>query len=255
MLNALNPHANELAFLIRQANAQASGSAMSMPSNIRQTLTPFFPPQVLDRARFTTRQQAGISLATTVLEADSNINAITVDDIIVFNNDADATNPVLWAHELVHVGQYQNMGIDGFAAMYAGWGARTIENDAYGWQAYVQLALSENTPVGQLWQDNTGGVIQPLTANDFSSRISQSAPSQTPTSIIQTPDGNTYEGELSQGVPQGIGKLTYTNAVYQGQFSRGQPNGWGIMNIKNGDIYWGRFSDGVEQGKGIIKKK
>jgi hypothetical protein len=57
------------------------------------------------------------------------------------------------------------MGIDGFAAMYAGWGAQTIENEAYGWQAHVQLelALSQNTQLGQQWQDNTGGVIQPLT--------------------------------------------------------------------------------------------
>jgi hypothetical protein len=198
---------------------------MPMPTNIRQRLTPFFAPQVLDRARFTTRQQSGVSLATTLLEVDGNINAITVDDIIVFNNDNGATNPVLWAHELVHVGQYQNMGIDGFAAMYAGWGAQTIENDAYGWEAYVQLSLSENAQVGQLWQDNTGGVIQPLTANDFSPRVSQSAPSQTSTSVIQSPDGttSTYEGEMSQGVPQGIGKLTYSNAVYQGQFSHGQP--------------------------------
>jgi hypothetical protein len=45
VVNALNPAGNDLAFLIRQANAQASGSATTMPPDIRQRLTPFFPPQ------------------------------------------------------------------------------------------------------------------------------------------------------------------------------------------------------------------
>jgi hypothetical protein len=254
VINALNPAGNNLAFLIRQANAQASGSTIQMPADIRQTLTPFFPPQVLDRARFTTRQRAGISIATAALEVDGNINAITVDDIIVFANDNDATNPVLWAHELVHVGQCENMGIDGFAAMYAGWGAQTIANDAYGWEAHVQLALSQNTQLGQQWQDNMGGVIQPMSANDFASRASVNSPSPGPTSVINYGNGDVFEGELSGGWPQGIGKMTYTDgSIYQGQFVRGLPSGWGFLTYANGSTLWGRFLGGVAQGAGIFK--
>jgi hypothetical protein len=66
------------------------------------------------------RQRSGVSLATGILEANGNVNAITVDNIIIFQNDQDASDPGLWAHELVHVTQYRNMGIDGFAALCAG---------------------------------------------------------------------------------------------------------------------------------------
>ena len=141
-MNFLSPAGDALAFAIRHANVQASGSAMPIPSNIRAILVPFFPPDILDRARFTTRGRSGISIATITLENGGNVDAITVDNIIVFDNDNYASQPDLWAHELVHVTQYRNMGVDGFAAMYAGPGAQTIENDAYAYQDHVAQLLA-----------------------------------------------------------------------------------------------------------------
>lgn len=176
-INFLNPAGNALAFAIRQAKAQASGSARPMPSNIRSILTPFFPAEILDIVRYTTRNHAGTSIATVTLENGGNIDAITVDDIIVFNNDDGPNHPDLWAHELVHVTQYRNMGIDGFAAMYAGPGSKTMENDAYAYQDHVRQILASNPQnfqaIPNQFQDSTGGPIQPLTWADFNQAAKQ----------------------------------------------------------------------------------
>jgi len=66
-INFLNPVGNQMAFLVREANAQASGSAEPIPSNIRSTLAPFSPPDILNRARFTTSARSGLNLASTIM--------------------------------------------------------------------------------------------------------------------------------------------------------------------------------------------
>lgn len=156
----LNPFGPQLAFLIRQARAQASGSAQPMPDALRQELSSFFPSDILGTALFTTQQRAGISIATGTLEVNGNIAAMTVDNIIVFRDDQASQDPIIWAHELMHVSQYRNMGIDGFAAVYAGPGAQKLENEAYSWQDHVAAALpliwaNAAAPVPQSWQEES----------------------------------------------------------------------------------------------------
>lgn len=159
----LNPAGPQLAFHIRQAHAQANSSSRPMPQSIKSQLAPFFPPRILDKAKSTTRGEAGISLATTTLEVNGDIAAITLNNIIVFRDNAATLDAALWAHELIHVSQYDNMGIDGFAAMYAGPGANTLENDAYAYGAHVQNQLnnSNSASLSSQWIDNRGSTPGP----------------------------------------------------------------------------------------------
>jgi hypothetical protein len=138
----LNPFGPPLAFLIRQTEANAARSARPIPPQIRQMLVPFFPPNILDQARWTTAAESGVNLNSQLEQINGNIAAMTANTIIVFRGPTEAQEVWLWAHELVHVTQYQNMGIEGFAAMYAGWGAQQIENDAYAYEGHVMHVLN-----------------------------------------------------------------------------------------------------------------
>lgn len=162
----LNPAGPALAFEIRQAYAQAHGSAQLMPAEMKALLSPYFPPVILNSALYTTRSQAGTSLPT-ILEGSGQIGAITLDNIIVFTSDDQANDYGVWAHELTHVGQYRNLGIDGFAALYAGPGAIGLENDAYSWQNHVVADIRSRgggpSAVGQQWVDTSGPAPPPGT--------------------------------------------------------------------------------------------
>jgi hypothetical protein len=131
-----------LAVAIRQANAQASRTARPMPPQLQRVLAPYFPAGVLANVRFTTDARAGGGMASLLIENNAALNAVTVGDIILFRGEAQAADPCIWAHELVHVLQYDRMGVDAFAAAYA---TRfdEIERPAYDYQRDVCEALRE----------------------------------------------------------------------------------------------------------------
>jgi hypothetical protein len=172
----LNPLGPNLAFLIRQARAQANASAQPVPDAVKAALAPYFPTYVFTRARFTTRSRAGVSLATQTLEVNDNIAAMTVDDIIVFRDDNETQQLGTWAHELVHIIQYHNMGVDGFAAIYASPGARNLEQDAYSWQDHVVADLNAGGAPNQQWTDARQGASPPFSWNDFNAAANQLIP-------------------------------------------------------------------------------
>jgi hypothetical protein len=151
----LNPAGPGLAFLIRQAYAQAAQSAQPMPANIAQALSPYFPPNILSSAKFTTRARAGISLATITLEVNGDVAAMTLDNIIVFDDDQRAQDLGTWAHELIHVSQYRNMGVEGFAALYASPVGLQLEDDAYAWSDHVVSAIDQQLTAQRQWLDQS----------------------------------------------------------------------------------------------------
>jgi tetratricopeptide (TPR) repeat protein len=178
VLELLNPYGLKLAFLIREAQAQARNSAQPMPPNIRTLLAPFFPTYILDKARWTVYDANRITLDSLILGSDcSDLNlpfnidckmgAITLDNVVVFRGAANAQNYVSWAHELVHVSQYDSMGIDGFAFVYASPGAYSLEKQAYAWQATVQNAIQSGAALQTYWT-LAPGPRPPLPANAFS---------------------------------------------------------------------------------------
>jgi len=65
-------------------------------------------------------------------------------------------------------------------------------------------------------------------------------------------DGDVYEGETLNGVPNGKGKRTWKNGtdVYEGDFVNGKMTGKGKRAYLNGDVYEGEFVNAVPHGKG-----
>lgn len=114
----LNPVAPLLAEAIRFSRAEAlRRGAQPMPPQARQALAPYFPQQILDEVRWTAA--GGISIDSALANWFNQEGAITYDDVIVFADANMTSNMGLWAHELTHVIQYQQMGIDTFAFQYS----------------------------------------------------------------------------------------------------------------------------------------
>ena len=62
-----------------------------------------------------------------------------------------------------------------------------------------------------------------------------------------------YQGDLNyEGQRHGIGKCTTPNYVLIGQWKNDKFSGWGRESRNNGDVFEGRYENGVLNGKGIF---
>ena len=106
--------------LIHESKKQVKSSAVLIPEFIKERLKPFFNRNILDNVRWTTNRGNVFSvIAKGGIELEGAL-AVTLDNIVVFKNQESALYDVgLWAHELEHVMQYQELGIDHFAEYYA----------------------------------------------------------------------------------------------------------------------------------------
>ncbi|MCW2271186.1 hypothetical protein D3C77_03240 [compost metagenome] len=134
---------SSLALALQQArNTAAVGEVLPIPLHIRAQLEPYYDFQVLDAARYKVGDQQALDSANALLQ-NPDVNAVTLIDIIVFRNQADAEdNAALWAHELQHVQQYQQWGVEEFARRYSR-DFDAVEAPAYEIQAKVSKALRE----------------------------------------------------------------------------------------------------------------
>lgn len=65
------------------------------------------------------------------------------------------------------------------------------------------------------------------------------------------PNGDLYEGQISNGMPHGMGIYTSANGdKYTGQFKYGKADGQGKMVFTNGDSYSGEFREDAMNGQG-----
>ena len=65
------------------------------------------------------------------------------------------------------------------------------------------------------------------------------------------PNGDTYEGQIINNMPHGMGIYTSSNGdKYTGQFKYGKADGQGKMNYASGDSYTGEFREDTMSGKG-----
>ena len=62
-----------------------------------------------------------------------------------------------------------------------------------------------------------------------------------------------YKGEVENGVPNGVGIITYTDrSKYVGEFKNGKYHGQGTLTSPNGNKYEGSWKDGEYHGQGIL---
>jgi hypothetical protein len=127
---------NPLAVWLEGSRNTAVGTSEPVPPQIRQALTGYIEEDVMNRARFKVGDNGVINLAGLTLTygdyfSAGGIAAVTLIDVIVFQNSNDAyNNPSLWAHELTHVKQFRDWGTRDFAIRYAR-DAGAVENEAY----------------------------------------------------------------------------------------------------------------------------
>lgn len=108
-----------VAALIARSRDDAVGRGVErIPEVIRREIGDYVPRDVLDAVRWCAACGGELSLQKGTFRLGL-APAITLDHVIVFaERDAALTDPALWIHELRHVMQFREWGVDGFAARY-----------------------------------------------------------------------------------------------------------------------------------------
>lgn len=133
-----------LAYDIRRAEAAYMPRGKKMPDWIKRELTPFYPAHILNDVRWAENDFSVWAISTTPFQQEfQSMAAVTANRVVIFKNASDAaSNCELWAHELTHVMQYDNMGIEGFASVYGtGVGAAGLEKEASDYAAKVRSMI------------------------------------------------------------------------------------------------------------------
>lgn len=116
---------NPLALWVQASRDSAIGQAQPVPNHIRQQLiSRGVDAAIIDHARWQIDNNGFFNLGgLTVRYGDRFPNndpqAIVLVDLIVFSPNADVNDLGLWAHELWHVKQYREMGVQDFSIRYA----------------------------------------------------------------------------------------------------------------------------------------
>jgi hypothetical protein len=113
--------------LMRSRN-EARVDSLPIPDDIRAGLAPFYPDETLDKVRYKVGDISPDGLAGFAIR-NGNAAAVTLVDTIIFKDENLTKNLALWAHEVHHVEQFSQWGVNGFAARYAfGWDS--VEQEA-----------------------------------------------------------------------------------------------------------------------------
>lgn len=142
----VNPYSGALALALQTAYDQHKGNAKSIPEEIKRMLAPYYPADVLARAKYVVGDPK-VALPDGLVAFNDDVlgksgYAVTIDDIIVFSSLPTAEAGIgHWAHELQHVAQYARLGgIRAFAYQYmTRWsnGRPALETEAYASEAYI----------------------------------------------------------------------------------------------------------------------
>lgn len=117
-----------LAGLLERSRDDAIARGVNpIPEEIRDALSGFVPEEILENVRWQVEGES--SFIGRGLFAISSAYAVTLDNVIIFAGAAEASEPGLWAHEIYHVMQFDEWGIDGFLSRYIA-DSRSIENEA-----------------------------------------------------------------------------------------------------------------------------
>jgi Domain of unknown function (DUF4157) len=117
-----------------------------IPAPIRAALTGYVPEPILNRVRWRVGGSE-LSLPQNVIRF-GHVPGVTLDDVIVFEERRAALeDPKLWAHELKHVMQFAEWGVDGFATRYLS-DYEAVESEAaeFRWQFMKEAGLVPEVP-------------------------------------------------------------------------------------------------------------
>lgn len=108
-----------LAVAIRLGRIEAMrNGTRPVPDRLKRLFKKHYPDEVLDEARWTVAEP-GSRLGRVLARWPVREGAVTLGNIIVFKTERASKNRGLFAHELVHVGQFDKLGINEFARRYA----------------------------------------------------------------------------------------------------------------------------------------
>jgi hypothetical protein len=113
---------------LQRSRDTARADSHPIPKDIREALEPFYSDEMLAKVRYTIGDTTPAGLAGFAIR-NGNAAAVTLIDTIVFKDEVYTKNLALWAHELHHVEQYRDWGLEGFASRYLfGW--TEVEDEA-----------------------------------------------------------------------------------------------------------------------------
>lgn len=141
--------AQALGVWLQQSRDQAvQGGTEPIPLEIRAQLQPYYPDDVLMAARYSIGALDDLNAGQAIMQ-NPDTEAVTLVDVIVFRSEDDAQKDVaLWAHELWHVKQYQEWGVQGFAMRYTD-DFDAVEAPAYEMQRRVAKDLRDGKITAQ----------------------------------------------------------------------------------------------------------
>jgi hypothetical protein len=123
-------------WIVTSRQAALADGVLPVPPAMREKLAGFYPDALLNRVRYRIGRDRGVALQNQVFLVDAN-KAVTLIDLIVFRDAEVALDPVIWAHELAHVRQYDRMGVAAFARLYLS-DPRRIEIEAWDQSGYYK---------------------------------------------------------------------------------------------------------------------
>jgi len=133
-------------WIVSEREAAKTRGVEPIPAPIRAALVGYVPEPILARVRW--REGASeLSLPQNVIRF-GHVPAVTLDDVIVFQERRAALeDPKLWAHELKHVMQFAEWGVDGFARRYLS-DYEAVESEAaeFRWEFMKRKGLIPEVP-------------------------------------------------------------------------------------------------------------
>jgi hypothetical protein len=120
-------------WILSERNAALERGVAPIPPDVRETLAGFVAGEILGAVRWRV-DDAPLSGYPALFSMGAT-PAVTLDYVVIFATADAARDPTLWAHEIYHVGQYRDWGIDGFAERYLA-DYEAVEHDAaeFRWQ-------------------------------------------------------------------------------------------------------------------------
>lgn len=124
-----------LAPWIAETSGSLAATAKPVPGQIEAQLRPFFEGPALEGVRYHVGWP-GEPLRTAFRATGTR--AVTLDRVIIFRDPDVAADPVIWAHELAHVRQFELWGVSGFMRRYL----RDHEGvEAQAWQVAIDYKM------------------------------------------------------------------------------------------------------------------